>query len=734
MSFKKVYTFFLFLSIIIPLTIKGQISQRGIPIEIQKLKSASPDEDWIIMPSVDNQKMRMMNSETELSHLKPFRFAYSFPVSLTMKNSGKWYNTTEVNVWQLYIRSTGAYSLNLILEKFKLPEHARLFLISLKTGEIKGAYTSANNSDSHILAIEPVEGDELLVQYEEPVSATFPGDFEITKVSHDFVGITGDGIHRPDGVSGSCNVNVNCDIANGSEEIRDAVCRIIIEGLDICTGTMINNTALDGIPYILTANHCIGTENEAQASIFLFNYEAPYCSYYNSPAIDGDISHSLSGSSLKASFDSLDFALVRLNTVPPYYYRTYLVGWNRINVAPTSSMSIHHPWGDIKKVSIDLDPPISKQFNSSYLPNGCWNILTWEYGVTEAGSSGGGLFDQNKQLVGSLTGGSANCTTRKNDFFEKFALSWDHRKENNKQLKYWLDPLNSNANKLSGMYSGSGKTLCKPFTNFKNNDTQAAVQMIIGLTKKGYWSGTNSFGFTDFAEKYTYSRNCEIQGITLGIAKLKTNLADANAFIDIQIFAGTDYPETLLYTEKFDTKKLTVDAMNYLQFKNPVKTVRNFFVSYNITQLQQGDTLAVYMANRKSDKTNSFYLKNQLGWSTFNANNLSGDGSALLTELIACNIDDPLAVNEFKADLSGARFFPNPVVGNSVLTVQTIDPIDCEDDIAVYDLLGKRQDIPFTLNSTNSLSLTFAGKRPGFYFIHLDAGGKTIIGKIAYIP
>jgi len=174
--------------------------------------------------------------------------------------------------------------------------------------------------------------------------------------------------------------------------------------------------------------------------------------------------------------------------------------------------------------------------------------------------------------------------------------------------------------------------------------------------------------------------------------------------------------------------------MNYLSFKNPVKTVGNFFISYNISQLQQGDSLVVYMANRKSDVTNSFYLKNQTGWSKYNANNSGGNGSALLFEIIACNVDDPTGIDEFKTDLPGARFFPNPLTGNSVLTIQTLDAIDCDQEIAVYDLLGKKQDISYTYKDSNSLSLVFDGKSPGIYLIHLNAGGRTITGKVAYMP
>lgn len=735
MSIRSIYILSIILYILIPAGAKGQISQGGVPIQIQKLKRIFIDDDVIVMPAVDNQQMRERYNQPDELRIKPFRFAYSFDVELTTKNSGNWYTVDNINVWQLKIRSKGAYSINLILDQYKLPENARLFLISEETGVVKGAYTFANNTDSHILAIEPIDGDELIVQYEEPSKVPFPGEFRITKVAHDFIGITRDGVHRPLGTSGACNVNINCDIANGNEEMRDAVCRIIIEGREICSGALINNTSIDGIPYVLTACHCIDSEQKAQSSIFLFNYESPYCSTYNSPSIDGDVSRSLSGSSLKASFDSLDFALVRLNTAPPNTYRPYLLGWNRLNDIPSNSVSIHHPWGDIKKIAIDLNPPVTGSFSlsSGYLTNGFWNVKTWEYGVTESGSSGAPFLDQNKHLVGTLTGGSASCTSRKNDFFEKFFLSWDYRKEPNKQLKIWLDPNNTLFQKLDGMYIYQDqKLLCKPVTNFKNADTHDLIQITNGLNSKGYWSGTNSAGYTEFAEKYSFSKNCEVQGITLGIAKSK--IYSTNKSIEIEVYSGTDKPETLIYTEQFPFKDFYVGAMNYLPFKNPVKTVGNFFVSFNLSQLEPGDTVAVYMANRKSDKTNSFFVKNQNIWTAYTAHNAYGNGSALLTELIACNVDDPNGINDFKTDLPEARFFPNPLIGHPILNVQTLEPIDCAEEISVYDLLGKNQNIPFQISGKNNLTLNFSGKRPGIYLVNIETGGRTVVGKIAYIP
>ncbi len=739
MNLKSALQTILILLLILPIAAIGQISRGGTPIQIQKLKSYSSNTtDLVVMPAVDNLKMRGLYRITDGNMLKPFRFAYSFDVSLNLNNSGTWYNTTKVNVWQLHIRSSGAYSLNLIFDQYKLPEDARLFLISEKTGEVKGAYTSDNNSESRVFAVEPIEGDELLIQYEEPVNVGFRGELQIAKVAHDYVGIvTKD--HRPLGISGSCNVNVNCDIANGTENVRDGVCRIIIDGSELCSGTMVNNTANDGVPYVLTAFHCFQTVNNskpsqseleklAQSSIFLFNYESPYCA-----SIDGDVSHSLSGSSLKASFDSLDFALVRLNDVPPTNYRPYWVGWNRVNIAPSSSICIHHPLGDIKKISIDNNAAVTAKFTGSYHPKGFWNVLRWDSGVTEEGSSGGPLFDQNKQLIGSLTGGSASCPPGlpTNDYFEKFALAWDYRTESNKQLKIWLDPLNSNVEKLDGMTVNSETTLCSPETNFKDTDTHAIIKIPDVITK-GYYSGSNLAGFTEFAEQFKFAKSCELSGISLGIAKIKLTTTNSTSYISVQVYQGTDKPESLIYSEKFNINKFYSDAMNYLSFASSVKTLGNFFVSYDISKINTGDSLVVYMANRKSDVTNSFFLKNKDGWSTYNSQNINGNGSALLVELIACNINDSVEVEPPK--LTEARFFPNPITGNLTLTVETVDAIDYTKEIAVYDLLGKKQNISYTQYGLNKIGLNFAGKSAGIYFIRLQSGGKKIIGKVAYLP
>jgi hypothetical protein len=72
--------------------------------------------------------------------------------------------------------------------------------------------------------------------------------------------------------------------------------------------------------------------------------------------------------------------------------------------------------------------------------------------------------------------------------------------------------------------------------------------------------------------------------------------------------------------------------------------------------------------------------------------------------------------------------------GTNLLNIQTDSTIDFKSEITVYDLLGKNQNIPYSIDGQNHLTLNFSGKIPGIYLVNLEAGGKLIVGKVAYLP
>src|SRR5690606_16887955 len=126
----------------------------------------------------------------------------------------------------------------------------------------------------------------LTIQYEVPAGRGKEEDFVISEVNHDFTDILKSNDRRPLGISaGSCNVDFNCEVTGDWSDPGDAVCRIIVNGREICTGVLVNNTGGNKRPYVLSAAHCYDLPELAETSVFTFNYESPFCE-----PLDGDAS------------------------------------------------------------------------------------------------------------------------------------------------------------------------------------------------------------------------------------------------------------------------------------------------------------------------------------------------------------------------------------------------------------------------------------------------------------
>ena len=165
--------------------------------------------------------------------------------------------------------------------------------------------------------------------------------------------------------------------------------------------TLINNTANDATPYVLTANHC-STSNDFAQWVFWFNWQSATCTNPGtSPARDHVTT---SGSVLKARNGGSDFCLVQMNQTPPCTFNPYYSGWSRSTTPATSACGIHHPSADIKKISLSTQSAIS----ASYSGVDSWQIF-WGVQCTEPGSSGSPIYDQDHRIIGQLYGGPSAC-------------------------------------------------------------------------------------------------------------------------------------------------------------------------------------------------------------------------------------------------------------------------------------------------------------------------------------
>ena len=421
--------------IILTISSFSQISQGGEPLRFSKTL-LQPIPIYTI-ESVDVQSLKNEDAITDSHKDIPWRFGTEIPVDINLNNSGVWETLANGDrVWQLTIKSENAVSINLNYSHFDLPNGATFFVYN--KNNILGCFNKTNNKSNGEFATTLIKGDHVTIEYFEPKSAFGKGFVQISSVVHGYRDLFGQ--LKVFGSSESCNINAVCDNEIWQDEIRSTVMILTAGNTRFCTGALINNVLQDGTPYVLTANHC----GPASNNIFMFNYQSANCS----PSTDGPTNQTINGCSLIASNFSSDFSLVRLTGAPPPSFNVFYAGWSNVDEQPTKGTGIHHPRGDVKKISHDTDPLLSSSYYSA--GNDHWQVLDWNTGTTESGSSGSPLFDQNHRFIGQLHGGNANCGNDEFDYYGKFATAWETNPDTLQQLKHWLDPSNTGETIIEG--------------------------------------------------------------------------------------------------------------------------------------------------------------------------------------------------------------------------------------------------------------------------------------------
>ena len=422
----------------------GQIVDHKYPLGWQE--KSDNKIPVISFPEVDHQKLYSEDISASINKEVPFRMAVAFDSDIDIKKIGKVKNDKVGDKhWLMRLDLPGAFGVGLIFSKFLIPDGAELYIYNSDMSALIGAITSVNNNPNQVLSVVPIEGSEIVVHYFEPVDSEFLGKLVIGTVTHVYKDI----FNREKGFgdSGNCNVNVICPEGEGWEkQVRSIGMIVTNSGTRWCTGQLINNVNNDNTPYFLTANHCIlDAGDDPSTWSFIFNYKSAICS----PSENGLLGNSVFGAEVKASNNTSDFALLQLNQSPPDEYNIYYSGWSRNIEGISSAVGIHHPSGDVMKISKDFDAPEL----SAYLGGAgddYWRVVDWDEGTTEGGSSGSALFNPEGQIIGQLRGGPALCNNELSDYYGAFYNSWEGQ-SSDKRLKDWLDPDDQNPDTLNGI-------------------------------------------------------------------------------------------------------------------------------------------------------------------------------------------------------------------------------------------------------------------------------------------
>ncbi len=459
---------FLLISFLVAHSACAQVEKGGTPRSFSRKDYLRPAVSLSVAPpdmnAVNEEDIRDAGLE------KPYRVGVSVPLSLNTGNSGLWENLADGGrLWILGLKCSGAQAIGIDYRHFYLPPGSDLFIYNNVHSVIAGAFTPVNNPGERSFSTRPVRGDEIVLEYYQPAGCFEQPILDILGLVFMYRGIDV-GINRSGknfGGSGACEVNVNCQEGDAWKQQAQGVIRLLarVRGNSFwCTGSLLNNTRLDFSPLCLTANHCsqsaglISSADDLDKWIFYFNYESESCA---DPASEPVI-HSLIGATKLASSQSpsglgSDFFLVKLNQNIPAPYLPYYNGWNNLDNGSPSGVGIHHPQGDIKKISTYKTPLTSGTYETTV---GTHWIVQWSstpngFGITEPGSSGSPVFDNNGLLIGTLTGGESSCKdTAGLDYYGKVAYSWQSNGiADSMQLKPWLDPLNEGRSAMQGAFN-----------------------------------------------------------------------------------------------------------------------------------------------------------------------------------------------------------------------------------------------------------------------------------------
>jgi hypothetical protein len=432
---------------------------------------------------------------------KMFRFGKEFQVNMNiMTEASKTILPSGDALYQFGISCPNALSVNAVFDKFHLAAGTRLFITDALSEEFIGAYTSLNNNTNSMLGTELVHTNKIIIELIEPKTVVGTSVLNLSTIVSGFQDL--DALAKALNSAGNCHYDVNCPQGSLWLDQSHSVAMMVTGG-GFCTGSLVNNTTGTIIPYFLSANHC-GTNPGGW--VFRFRWESPVggtvCGTGGN-STNGPETMNVNGGILRAAWAGSDFTLTELNTAPDPAWGIYYSGWDHTGNPVSSAVGVHHPSGDIKKISFENNNALTSSAWAGTAANSHWHVPGWDLGVTEGGSSGSPLFDQNHRVIGQLHGGASSCGNGDlSDEYGKFSVSWTGNNTSSSRLSNWLDPSSTGATAIDGIDpNGPAPALDAALNNpqgVSGTYCQATVTPQVTITNSGtdvLTSATVNYGY-----------------------------------------------------------------------------------------------------------------------------------------------------------------------------------------------------------------------------------------------
>ena len=404
--------------------------------------------------------------------------------------------------WVLEVNAPGALATCMYFDDFHLPAGSTLHFRTPEGAfqEVwsEGPITDVENNAHRRWTNNEVPGDVLVMVYQCPLGTTQPAALGVCGIGffarhqrfpHPWNAANARGGSDP------CQVDVNCPEGDSWECEKDAVVKLRITqggGIFLCSGSMVNNTARDCRQLMLSSFHCANEVEEDEWPFFKvqYNYEYFECGgvqSINSRTRTGVIHLTDSDDMPNGQINGSDFLLVEVEDPILETWEPFYAGWDASGFNGHGGVGIHHPSGDRKKISTYTNSLIN---SNAYAIGAHWRVQ-WvatetNHGVTEGGSSGSPIFEENHRILGTLSGGASFCDSPYSpDYYGKMSYHWDGANPipTSMRLKAFLDPAGTGEEFMDGSYvqaDEDGNVSCDLYSSC--DATRVEDRFLSGLT------------------------------------------------------------------------------------------------------------------------------------------------------------------------------------------------------------------------------------------------------------
>jgi hypothetical protein len=341
------------------------------------------------------------------------RFAVDVPHAVSTAAAGTWTQSGARSTWTYSIRIPTAVSMSFHASQLNLPGDAVL-TVTGKSGA--SASYQARDIARGALWSRPLPGDSLTLSLSVSAAERPSTDVQIESFQAGYRSLGGnvpDNEHyrslmkKAAAQPSSCTVNYSCQATSANQGPANATVAILVGNVDQCTGTLVNDTSGDSIPYVLTARHCEngalgGGDPGAAANVTVYWDAVTPCDATLGSIYDGS---AITQSGATTMVEQQDAWLIKLDA-PPAASDAYYSGWDATGGMFSGGYSVHHALGYDKQYVGWYGQPILQTIPGATLSVGYsstfWGVVN-ETGSVGSGASGGALFDSNNNTVGIAT-------------------------------------------------------------------------------------------------------------------------------------------------------------------------------------------------------------------------------------------------------------------------------------------------------------------------------------------